>query len=138
MVVDGRRAYRIARKDDTFELPTRKVVVHEIALLDYAWPIARIALRCGKGFYVRSLARDLGVALGTGGHVASLRRTAVGPFTLAMARRLDDLPEVIDASCVMPLDQALALVSPEPQPTAPQPTPPQPQAAAPADPPRSS
>jgi len=116
MVVEGRRAYRIARKDDTFELPPRKVVVHEIRLLDYAWPVARIALRCGKGFYVRSLARDLGLALGTGGHVASLRRTAVGPFTLAMARRLADLPAVIDASCLIPLAEARALVSPQPAP----------------------
>jgi tRNA pseudouridine55 synthase len=118
MVVEGRRAYRIARKDDTFELPPRKVVVHAIRLLDYAWPIARIELRCGKGFYVRSLARDLGIALGTGGHVASLRRTAVGPFTLAMARRLGELPDVIDQSCLIPLADAIALVTP-PAPTAP-------------------
>jgi tRNA pseudouridine55 synthase len=110
MVVEGRRAYRIARKDDTFELPPRKVVVHGIRLLDYAWPIARIDLRCGKGFYVRSLARDLGLALGTGGHVASLRRTAVGPFTLSMSKRLDQLPQVIDASCLIPVPEALALV----------------------------
>lgn len=118
MVVEGRRAYRIARKDDTFELPPRKVVVHAIRLLDYAWPIARIELRCGKGFYVRSLARDLGIALGTGGHVASLRRTAVGPFTLSMARRLGELPDVVDQSCLIPLADAIALVTP-PAPTAP-------------------
>ena len=75
MVVGGRRAYRIARNDDTFELPARKVVVHEIRLVDYAWPIATVELRCGKGFYVRSLARDLGIALGTGGHVHRLTGT---------------------------------------------------------------
>ncbi|MFM7052193.1 MAG: tRNA pseudouridine(55) synthase TruB [Planctomycetota bacterium] len=110
MWVDGRRAYRIARKDDTFELPERKVVVHGLRLEDYAWPIARVWIRCGKGFYVRSLARDLGKALGTGGHLASLRRTAVGPFTIHMARTLDALPAVIDASSLIPLDHALALV----------------------------
>ncbi|MCE2882409.1 MAG: tRNA pseudouridine(55) synthase TruB [Planctomycetaceae bacterium] len=110
MWVDGRRAYRIARKDDTLELPARKVVVHRVALEEYAWPIARVSLRCGKGFYVRSLARDLGRALGTGGHLASLRRTAVGPFTIDMARTLGALPEVIDASSLIPLDHALALV----------------------------
>lgn len=129
MVVGGRRAYRIARNDDTFELPARKVVVHEIRLVDYAWPIATVELRCGKGFYVRSLARDLGIALGTGGHVASLRRTAVGPFNLAMARRLDDLPEVIDMSCLVPLADARAMVMPTPMPT---------QGAAPVDPRQSS
>lgn len=110
MVVDGRRAYRIARRDDAFELPSRKVVVHEIALLGYEWPIARIALRCGKGFYVRSLARDLGTALGTGGHVAALRRTAVGPFTLAMARTLASLPETIEQSCCLGLEETHALL----------------------------
>ena len=132
MVVDGRRAYRIARKDDTFELPPRKVVVHEVRLLEYAWPIAKIDLRCGKGFYVRSLARDLGIALGTGGHVASLRRTAVGPFTLSMAKRLDELPPVIDISCLVPVADALAMVTPT---AADQPAS---QGAAPGGPPRSS
>ena len=110
--IDGKRAYKIARnaapEDAPVEIPARKVVVHEIALLDYAWPIARVAMRTGKGFYVRSLARDLGLALGTGGHCATLRRTAVGPFTASMAKRLEDLPESIDASCVMSLDDALA------------------------------
>ena len=112
VMVDGRRAYRIARKDDTFELPARKVTVHALELLDYAWPIARIAIHCGKGFYVRSLARDLGLALGTGGHCASLRRTAVGPFTLEHARTLRELPETIDASCVIPLARALEMLPP--------------------------
>lgn len=115
MVVEGRRAYRIARKDDTFELPPRKVLVHDIRLLEYAWPIAKVELRCGKGFYVRSLARDLGLALGTGGHVASLRRTAVGPFTLALAKRLDELPQVIDMSCLVPVAEALVMVTPPEQ-----------------------
>ena len=79
--VAGKRAYQLARNDAPPELPPRAVAVHEIALMAYDWPIARISMRTGKGFYVRSLARDLGVALGTGGHCATLRRTAVGPFT---------------------------------------------------------
>jgi tRNA pseudouridine55 synthase len=111
MVVEGRRAYRIARKDDTFELPARKVTVHEITLLDYAWPIAREAAHIEALAAPERDARDLGRALGTGGHVASLRRTAVGPFTLAMAHRIADLPEVIDAACVIPVSDALAMVS---------------------------
>jgi len=60
---------------------------------------------------VRSLARDLGLALETGGHCASLRRTAVGPFTLKLAKRLEDLPEHIDESCVIPLETALGALS---------------------------
>ena len=118
--IDGKRAYQIARKaspdDAPIEIPARKVLVHEIALLAYEWPIARVAIRSGKGFYVRSLARDLGLALGTGGHCITLRRTAVGPFTAEMAHRLEDLPESIDSTCVLELDAALAMITP-PQPT---------------------
>ena len=108
--VAGKRAYQLARNDAPPELPPREVVVHEIALLDYAWPIARVAIRSGKGFYVRSLARDLGVALQTGGHCATLRRVAVGPFTAANARRFDDLPERIEESHLIPLETALAMM----------------------------
>lgn len=110
--VGGKRAYQLARQDAPPELPPRTVVVHEIALLEYAWPIARIFIRSGKGFYVRSLARDLGIALGTGGHCASLRRTAVGPFSVGMARSFAALPEHIDASHLIPLDEALARTQP--------------------------
>ncbi len=107
--VAGKRAYQLARNDAPPELPPRAVTVHEIGLVEYAWPIARVAIRSGKGFYVRSLARDLGLALGTGGHCATLRRTAVGPFTLALARRFDALPERIDESHLIPLETALAM-----------------------------
>lgn len=108
--VGGKRAYALARNDAPPELPPRAVRVHEIALLGYAWPIATVSVRCAKGFYVRSLARDLGTALGTGGHCASIRRTAVGPFTLAMSHTLAALPEAIDASAVIPLDEAMERV----------------------------
>ena len=108
--VGGKRAYALARNDAPPELPPRAVRVHEITLLGYAWPIATVSVRCAKGFYVRSLARDLGAALGTGGHCASIRRTAVGPFTLAMSHTLAALPESIDASAVIPLDEAMELV----------------------------
>ena len=87
--------------------PPRTVIVHEIDLLHYAWPLAEIDVRCGKGFYVRSLARDLGRALGTGGHCRSLRRTAVGPFNESMSVRLDDVPEPLVQSHLIDLDDAL-------------------------------
>ena len=109
--VAGKRAYQLARNDTPPELPPRAVAVHEIALMAYDWPIARISMRTGKGFYVRSLARDLGVALGTGGHCATLRRTAVGPFTDRLARKLDELPEAIDESCLIPLETALSAMA---------------------------
>lgn len=91
--VDGKRAYDMARAGEEFELPARPVVVHAIELLEYDWPRARIDVRCGKGTYIRSLARDLGTAVGGGGMLMDLRRTAVGPFTIDRAVGLDDLPQ---------------------------------------------
>lgn len=108
--VGGKRAYALARNDAPPDLPPRKVTVHEAALLGYEWPIASVSIRSGKGFYVRSFARDLGTALGTGGHCATLRRTAVGPFTAAIARTLAQLPERIDESCLIPLERALGAI----------------------------
>jgi tRNA pseudouridine55 synthase len=84
--------------------------VHDIALARYEWPRVDLLIRCGKGFYVRSLARDLGSALGTGGHCASIRRTAVGPFTLSMARQLDELPSTLVQDDLLSVDTALRMV----------------------------
>lgn len=80
--VDGKRAYDLARNDEAVELAPRPVEIKALELIDR--PDADHAVfevACGKGTYVRSLARDLGEALGCLGHVATLRRTAVGPFT---------------------------------------------------------
>ncbi|MHC5028712.1 MAG: tRNA pseudouridine(55) synthase TruB, partial [Planctomycetota bacterium] len=62
------------------------------------------------GLYVRSLARDLGVALGTGGHCASIRRTAVGPFVIDEAVLLDDVPEGLTEDGLIPIEEALRRV----------------------------
>ncbi|QDU70763.1 tRNA pseudouridine(55) synthase TruB [Mucisphaera calidilacus] len=83
--VAGRRAYELARSGEAVDLPTRPVRVDGIRLEAYAWPVARLVIDCGKGVYIRSLARDLGRALGTGGHLASLRRTAIGAYRVADA-----------------------------------------------------
>ena len=83
--VDGKRAYTLARKGEDVELEPRTVRIDAIDLLEYAWPHLRVEVRCGKGVYVRSLARDLGKALGTGGYLSGLRRTAVGPYTVEEA-----------------------------------------------------
>lgn len=89
--VDGKRAYKLARKGEEVALEPRTVRIDEIDVQSYDWPILKVRVTCGKGVYVRSLARDLGKALGTGGHLAGLRRTAVGPYTVddaATAERL--------------------------------------------------
>ena len=93
--IDGERAYHLARKGEAPEMAERTVVIHSIDVLDYQWPIARLDIRCGKGTYIRSLARDLGRALGVGGILSNLRRTAVGRFTIDQATALDELPETL-------------------------------------------
>lgn len=103
MHVDGRRAYDLARKGHAVELPARPVDIHDISILSYEWPRLRIDVRCGKGVYIRSLARDLGAALGRAGMLAGLRRTAVGGFTIDAARTLDNLPDPLVQSDLLPL-----------------------------------
>ncbi|MFN7020186.1 MAG: tRNA pseudouridine(55) synthase TruB [Phycisphaerales bacterium] len=94
--VDGARAYDLARAGDLDRLPERPVRIDEIRILDYAWPRLRIEVRCGKGTYIRSLARDLGVAItGSPGCLVRLRRTRIEPFGVEQARALERLPMVL-------------------------------------------
>lgn len=106
--IQGRRAYQLARKGRQVQLPWRTVRIDALELLNYAWPILRLRITCGKGTYIRSLARDLGLALGTGGHLASLRRLAVGPFNLSQAVPLDRLNHPLTpADLIQPPDLPL-------------------------------
>ncbi|PKP76422.1 MAG: tRNA pseudouridine(55) synthase TruB [Alphaproteobacteria bacterium HGW-Alphaproteobacteria-3] len=90
--VDGERAYARARAGEVVELAARRVEIHEIALISRPGPDhAEFEISCSKGTYVRSLARDLGRALGTAAHVSALRRTRHGPFREAAAIPLDKL-----------------------------------------------
>lgn len=109
--VGGRRAYKLARAGAEPKLEPRIVHIHDLTLLAYDWPIATVELYCGKGVYVRGLARDLGRELGTGGHCAALRRTAVGPFGESMAIALDDVPEPLPVELLIPTDRALEMVA---------------------------
>jgi tRNA pseudouridine55 synthase len=78
--VNGERAYDRAREGERFELPERPVTIHALDLVSADADRAVLAARCGKGTYVRAIARDLGRVLGCLGHVTALRRTRVGPF----------------------------------------------------------
>jgi tRNA pseudouridine55 synthase len=89
--LDGRRAYDLARSGQTVSLPGREVVVYELNILSYTYPLLNIDVHCGCGTYIRSLARDIGQALGLGGYCSKLTRTAVGKFDLGSARTLDEL-----------------------------------------------
>ena len=99
--VAGRRAHVLARQGGAVALPEREVTVHALSLLAFDGTTARFSLSCGKGTYVRALARDLAVALGTVGHVTALRRTASGPFGLAAARPLDKWLELVHMHAIV-------------------------------------
>jgi len=83
--VQGRRAYKIARGGGELNLPPRTVRVDRLDLLAYEWPDLHLDVSCGRGTYIRSLARDIGAALGVGGYCLELTRSAVGDFTLDSA-----------------------------------------------------
>jgi tRNA pseudouridine55 synthase len=91
--VEGRRAYARVREGESVDLPSRRVTVHAIDVDAVDLPEVRVRVHCSSGTYVRAIARDLGAALGVGGHLTALRRTAVGPFDLSTARTLDTLTD---------------------------------------------
>jgi tRNA pseudouridine55 synthase len=104
MKVGGKRAYKLARAGRETKLQPRAVVVHSIDMVEYRWPVVRLDIRCGKGTYIRSLARDLGIALGTGGMLDALRRTQVGVFSIDRATALDALPERMGQADLLPIE----------------------------------
>jgi tRNA pseudouridine55 synthase len=114
--VGGRRSYARVRAGEGVELASRPVTVSRLALAGWSRPSADlldldVEVDCSAGTYVRALARDLGRALGTGGHLTALRRTRVGPFTLADAFTLEALAERADPVPI-PLDAAVAAAFP--------------------------
>ena len=88
---EGQPLYALARAGQTVERAARQVTVHELELLERADDVLHLRIRCSKGTYVRQLAIDIGLALGTVAHLAALRRTAVAGFRLDRAVTLDDL-----------------------------------------------
>jgi tRNA pseudouridine55 synthase len=110
--LDGKRAYDLARKGEAPEMPPRMVVIDELRLVEMLdADHAIFDAVCGKGTYIRSLARDIAVALGTVGHLVALRRTRVGPFDEGNAISLDELAENmhVAAACkyLLPVETAL-------------------------------
>ena len=118
--VAGRRAYALARAGQAVELALRSVTIHALDLITWdeataGEPVAVIDVECSAGTYVRSLARDLGEAVGSAAYLGALTRTASGPFTLEMAHDLDEIraaatdgPEAI-AAALLPVDAGLDL-----------------------------
>ncbi len=102
--VDGQRAHKLARQGDEVNLTARPVRIDAIRVNAYEWPWLDVEIDCGKGTYIRSIARDLGEKLGCGGFVQTLRRTRIGPFTAEQGHSLQT-----DRSAVNLLPMSLAL-----------------------------
>jgi len=100
--VGGRAAYKDARAGKPLSLPPRPITINNIRVVSYAFPQLTLEIDCGKGVYIRSLARDLGRMLRTGGMLSALRRTRVGEYTLDHSRTMDSLPDSMSQSDLMP------------------------------------
>ena len=94
--VDGKRAYQLARKNETVELKPKKLVIDNIELLDYNLPTITIRVTCGKGTYIRALARDIGACLHSGAHLTALTRTKAGDVDLSECMKLEELDSFFD------------------------------------------
>jgi tRNA pseudouridine55 synthase len=114
--IDGERAYDLARDGEVVEMAPRPVEIHRLELIETPDPDhAKFIAECGKGTYVRALARDLGRALGCLGHVIALRRTAVGPFEDEVAVSLDTLQRfrpddvaALEEAALLPVESGVA------------------------------
>jgi len=109
--IDGQRAHAMARKGESVVIPARPISVHAIKLLAFDFPLVTLQVDCSKGTYIRSLARDIGAALGMGGCVTALRRLSTGGWAEAMMvtpEQLQAQPE----SGLLPLAQWLREIPP--------------------------
>ncbi len=110
--VGGKRLYELARAGEEVERKARKITVYELELRDFSADEVRVFVNASKGFFVRSLAQDLGRALGSGAHLSALRRVASGPFVIAQAVPLAEViargAELV--SQLVPADVAIASI----------------------------
>ena len=110
--VNGKKLYELAREGREVERKTRKVVIHNIKILDIALPRVRMEVSCSKGTYIRTLCHDIGESLGCGGCMESLLRTRVGCFSLGDSYTLGRLAEILAneglARVLTPVDQMFA------------------------------
>jgi tRNA pseudouridine55 synthase len=101
--VDGKRAYKMARKGQEVELKAKLLVIDEIELLEYSPTSIVVRVVCSKGTYIRALARDIGQALNSGGHLTALRRTRVGNISIDQCMAVEQAIDMLqNAEVVMP------------------------------------
>lgn len=96
IMVDGKRAYELAREGSDHELKSREIEIKEFEITRIALPEVDFRIVCSKGTYIRSMARDFGLALNSGAHLAGLRRTRIGPFLVTEAKDPLALSEVFN------------------------------------------
>jgi len=110
--IAGERAYDLAREGEEVELQARPVEIDALSIVSHDGATTTFEAECGKGTYVRAIARDLGLALGCLGHVAHLRRTRVGPFAVSDAASVETLRESPESahSALQPVKAALTLI----------------------------
>ena len=94
--VDGKRAYDLARKGSDMKLEPKQIRIDSIELLECELPKIRIRVVCGKGTYIRSLARDIGIALNSGGYLTDLVRTRIGEYKLENCITPDSFQEWLE------------------------------------------
>jgi tRNA pseudouridine55 synthase len=93
--IKGQEAYKLARKGKKVKMKSRKALIKKISLISYKYPYLKIEVVTGPGVYIRSLARDIGQVLGTGGYLSSLERTRVGRFTKNKALKLNQIKKAL-------------------------------------------
>lgn len=89
--VNGKRAYDLARSGKDFKLKSRIVHIYKIEILEYEWPFLKLKIKCSKGTYIRSLGKDIGKALNTGGHLIKLKRMSIGEFKIEDSIKLNEI-----------------------------------------------
>ena len=94
--IDGKRAYKLARKGRDVPLKAKELVIDELELMEYKLPEIKIRVVCSKGTYIRALARDIGQALDSGAHLTALERTRIGDVTLDKCMQTDDIDSFLN------------------------------------------
>ena len=93
--VDGKRAYEYARSGEELIMKPSHITIYDMEMLEYNAPILKVRVACSKGTYIRSLARDIGISLNSGGHLTNLVRTKIGDYSVENAMSIDDFEKQI-------------------------------------------
>ncbi|MEF9951223.1 MAG: tRNA pseudouridine(55) synthase TruB [Clostridium sp.] len=109
--INGKRAYDLARQGTDFVVPTRKVTIYNIEVLNFAPPLISLKIQSSKGTYIRSICKDLGDMLGTYGYMSFLLRTQTGPFSIESAINLNDISIDSINNILYPIEYGLEMNS---------------------------